>query len=249
MVVSKTPFELWHGWKPSLNHLHIWGCSVEVRIYNPHIKKLDPRTTSRYFIGYVVNSKGFRFYCPSHTPRTVEARNAKFLEDFELSGSSFPRRIEFEEAQDFIEPPSNDILEEQETHQEQAHIKPTAEISENTREAEGVKRSSRMRKPAIFDDYIVYLQESDFDIGPKDDPTLFSQAISDSNSTLWYDAMKEEMEPMVKNQVWDLVELPKEVIAIGCKWVYTTKRNASGNIERYKARLVAKGFTQKEGID
>ena len=106
-----------------------------------------------------------------------------------------------------------------------------------------------MRKPAIIDDYIVYLQESDFDIGPKDDPTSFSQAMRDSNSTLWYDAMKEEMESMAKNQVWDLVELPKEAVAIGCKWVYKTKRNAFGNIERYKARLVAKGFTQKEGID
>jgi len=48
----------------------------------------------------------FRFYCPSHTPRIVEVRNAKFLEDFEFSGNAFPRRIEFEEAQDSIELPS-----------------------------------------------------------------------------------------------------------------------------------------------
>jgi hypothetical protein len=73
--------------------------------------------------------------------------------------------------------------------------------------------------------------------------------MSGDNSTLWYDAMKEEMESMAKNQVWDLVDLPKEAKAIGCKWVYKTKRDASGNVERYKARLVAKGFTQKEGID
>ena len=66
---------------------------------------------------------------------------------------------------------------------------------------------------------IVYLLEFDFDTGPKDDPTLFAQAISEDNSTLWYDTMKEEMESMAKNQVWDLVELLKEVVAIGCKWV------------------------------
>lgn len=31
-AVLKTPFEIWNGWKPSLRHVHIWGCPVEVRI-------------------------------------------------------------------------------------------------------------------------------------------------------------------------------------------------------------------------
>ena len=43
--------------------------------------------------------------------------------------------------------------------------------------------------------------------------------------------------------------MPKEAKTIGCKWVFKTKRDSLGNIERYKARLVAKGFTQQEGID
>ena len=36
---------------------------------------------------------------------------------------------------------------------------------------------------------------------------------------------------------------------VGCKWVFKTKHDTSGNIEQYKARLVAKGFTQKGCID
>ena len=34
-AVSKTPFELFKGWKPSLRHMLVWGCLFEIRIYNP----------------------------------------------------------------------------------------------------------------------------------------------------------------------------------------------------------------------
>ncbi|RDY02687.1 hypothetical protein CR513_13832, partial [Mucuna pruriens] len=47
MAILKTPFELLKGWKPSLLHIHVWGCLFEVRICNPQEKKLDPRTIIR----------------------------------------------------------------------------------------------------------------------------------------------------------------------------------------------------------
>ena len=46
------------------------------------------------------------------------------------------------------------------------------------------------------------------DIGAEDDPVTFSQAVSENKSTLWYDAMKDELDSMANNQVWDLVKLP-----------------------------------------
>src|SRR3954468_23544786 len=63
------------------------------------------------------------------------------------------------------------------------------------------------------------------------------------------DVMKDEMKSMSINDVWDLVEIPKGAKAVGSRWVYKTKRDSKGDIERFKARLVAKGFTQREGID
>ncbi|KAL6315561.1 hypothetical protein AAG906_000865 [Vitis piasezkii] len=112
-----------------------------------------------------------------------------------------------------------------------------------------LRRSTRVRKPAIPSDYVVYLQELDYDIGAENDPEMFSQAISCKESNLWYDAMKDEMNSMASNGVWNLVKLLDGAKVIGCKWVFKTKKDSLGNIERYKARLVAKGFTQNEGID
>ena len=45
---------------------------------------------------------------------------------------------------------------------------------------------------------------------------------------------------MEDNKVWDLVELPKGIRTISSKWIFKTKDDSKGNIERYKARLVAK---------
>ena len=92
-AVPKTPFELFKGWKPSLQHVRIWGCPCEIRIYNPQEKKLDPRTISGYFIGYAERSKAYRFYCPSYHTRFMESRNAKFLENDLISGRDLSQNI------------------------------------------------------------------------------------------------------------------------------------------------------------
>ena len=69
------------------------------------------------------------------------------------------------------------------------------------------------------------------------------------NSDKWLNATGDEMNSMGVNHVWDLVELPDGFKTVGCKWVFKTKRDSNGNMERHRARLVAKGFTQKDGID
>ena len=37
------PYEMWTGRKPSLNYLRVWGCRAEARIFNPQLKKSDPK--------------------------------------------------------------------------------------------------------------------------------------------------------------------------------------------------------------
>ena len=75
--------------------MRVWGCPFEVRIYNPQEKKLDLRTISEYFIGYAKSSKGYRFYCSSHSTRIMELRNAKFLENDLISRSDQTQDLDF----------------------------------------------------------------------------------------------------------------------------------------------------------
>jgi len=78
------------------------------------------------------------------------------------------------------------------------------------------------------------------------EPLNYEQA---KNHKEWMEAMQEEYDSIMKNETWELTELPENKVPIGSKWLYETKFNADGSIDRYKARLVAKGYSQKEGID
>ena len=65
----------------------------------------------------------------------------------------------------------------------------------------------------------------------------------------WLTAMQQEYDVWLKNHTWDLVSLPPNRQAIGCKWVYRVKENVDGSINRFKARLVVKGFHLVHGFD
>ena len=81
------------------------------------------------------------------------------------------------------------------------------------------------------------------------DPTSFEEAMRSAHSSKWLEAIQDEMRSMSTNCVWNLERIPKGAKTVGCKWVYKTKYDSKGNMERFKARLVAKGFIQREGID
>ena len=113
-----------------------------------------------------------------------------------------------------------------------------------------LRRSTREKRSAIPDDYIVFLQEHEADLGVVEDNSInFHQAMENPNSQKWIDVMNEEIKSIKDNDVWDLAPLHKGAKPISCKWIFKTKRDSKGDVKRYKARLVAKSFTQKEGID
>ena len=61
-------------------------------------------------------------------------------------------------------------------------------------------------------------------------------------SLVWKKAMECEIPAIEKNKTWDLTTLPVEAKAIRVKWIYKTKLNEKGEIDKYKARLVVLGY-------
>jgi hypothetical protein len=290
-LVPKTPYKMWTGRKHTLNYLHVWGCPAEVKLFNPSIGKLDPKTISCHFIGYPDKSKGFRFYCLDRYIKIVETRYTVLLDEV-IRGSTIPREIRLEEkrvcvptpmvAEPFFSIPANvapmvqgnvvvepiadspipmaatsivgslmiEVDEDLEpifqepiiNHEEEQQEPLVQDVSHN----EPPRRSQRARRSAISNDYEVYVSE---EIQMEGDPASFEEAMRSAHSSNWLDAMEDEMRSMSVNKVWDLEEIPKRAKTVGYKWVYKTKCDSNGNIERFKARLVAKGFTQREGID
>jgi hypothetical protein len=77
-------------------------------------------------------------------------------------------------------------------------------------------------------------------------PSCYEEATS---HPVWRDAMMEEYQSIMKNDVWDIVLRPEGKFAVTSKWIYKIKHIVDGSIERHKMRFVARGFSQVEGID
>ena len=79
----------------------------------------------------------------------------------------------------------------------------------------------------------------------KEDPFVFEEAVEEK----WRQALDNEIRSIENNKMWTLTVLPNDAKRIGVKWIYKTKLNENGEIEKFKARLVAKGYSQKHRMD
>jgi hypothetical protein len=71
---GRTSYEAWHGCKPVVSQLWVFGCLTFTKELG-HIGKLDDRSTLGLFISYVEGSKAYHILDPGtqrvHTTRDV----------------------------------------------------------------------------------------------------------------------------------------------------------------------------------
>jgi hypothetical protein len=62
---GRAPYEAWHGRKPAVSHLRVFGCLAFAKELG-HVSKLDDTSTPGVFIGYVEGSKAYHILDPRH---------------------------------------------------------------------------------------------------------------------------------------------------------------------------------------
>ena len=76
-----TPYEGWHGRKPDLSHLRVFGCTAYVHVQKDKRPQLGSHFEKCVFIGYPDGYKGWKFYNPT-TRKVVISERAEFDERF-----------------------------------------------------------------------------------------------------------------------------------------------------------------------
>ena len=97
------------------------------------------------------------------------------------------------------------------------------------------RRSKRTRTSKSFGlDFLTYLLE--------DEPQSFKETMSSPKAPYWKEATNDEVESILQNHMWELVDLPPGSKPLGYKWIFKKKMKADGSIDKYKAKLVIKGY-------
>lgn len=262
---NKTPYEIFFKVKPRLVDFQEFGCSAYIMIPQQKRNKLDNKAEKLAFIGYDETSKGFRL-ADIKKRKIVISRDLVFLKekymkqnnniaDTNINNDTYVflppmPHIEqmtvrdddtYHDANDFNEEPNEVNLNHSNNSQIQEEIQEDAIVEDAP-----VRRSTRNNAgqlPERLNDFVVYISKDCFE------PKTYTQAINCPNADKWKQAMDEELQSIIENKTWNLIDLPSNKKAIGCKWVYKLKFDDEGNICRYKARLVAQGFSQKYGED
>nr|GEU58766.1 retrotransposon protein, putative, Ty1-copia subclass [Tanacetum cinerariifolium] len=230
-----------YGYVYLLKHKHevfetFKGCEALVK--RDTLDKLQQRSVKCIFIGYPKETMGYYFYFPPEN-KIVVTRYAEFFEKNlitqEVSGGG---GIDLEEIQD------NDTL-------------PSKITSKIPMEVEGfeppqeevilIRRSERTHQAPNH--LCLNVEVDELGLGDLNEPASYKAAMLDSESNKWINAMNAEIQSMIDNMVWVLVDLPSGCKTVGSKWIFKKKTDMDGIVHTYKARLVAKGYTQLYEVD
>ncbi|KAK9873685.1 hypothetical protein WA026_023685 [Henosepilachna vigintioctopunctata] len=250
---NKTPYEMWFNHKPNVSNVRVFGSKIMVHVPKERRTKWQKNSVEMILMGYGERTKGYRVYNPDNNVIST-SRDVVVIENDEIEisldntdsvgATEQDKELEVKTSDDDEQYGAND-----DTNGDSDYI-PDCPIPDSRTDQEP-RRSKREAKPKKFVDHISYmcaLNSNQEDLKYSEDPVTVDEALSKWDREQWKAAMEEEYNSFVRNNAWEIAELPKGASVVDSKWVFKKKINSDGSV-RYRARLVARGFSQKSGID
>ena len=271
LSVNKTPAEMWFNKRPNLSNFRVFGSTAYAHIPDVLRTKLDNKSKRMIMIGYANN--GYRLW-DAETSRVVICRDVTFDECRPVKNvNNVHEFIEVESSNIFDDladwsdddqTSSNESTRDDDEAENLAVPQVKHQDDSTQSNASSSRPQRERRQPDRFGDCInssIIDRINDDSDGHMTAFALNAMAFVDDvartfgeingreDAVEWMEAVNAEMMSLTKNQTWTLVDPPPGRSIVGSKWVFSRKRDESGQPTSYKARLVARGFTQKPGLD
>lgn len=243
-----TPFELWHGVKPNLQHIRIFGSIGYVHVPKEKRRKLAKKSVKMLLVGY--DNDNYRMY-DQNTRKIIVSRDVKFDECSTLEEKQSLVEVTAEQEEDNA---TRSTLQDEFQHiiNQQGNV-----LEENS--SDDSMKSIEDPDETYIPPRGIHLEQRNITLRPRRNnievnfteveiPNTYEEAMNSPNSHLWKKAIVEELQSHEENQTWILTDRTEKK-PVSCKWVFTIKKNRDGEIVRFKARLCARGFTQVKGLD
>ncbi|GKF42022.1 retrotransposon protein, putative, ty1-copia subclass, partial [Tanacetum coccineum] len=203
--------------------------------------KLEQRYVKCIFIGYPKETMGYYFYFIPEN-KIIVARYAEFFEKRLISQEISGRMVDLEEIREEEDTTPSEITSN--IPQEVEGFEPPQPPQEEVIPICRSKRTHRAPNRLCLN-----VEVEEHSLGDLNEPTSYKAIMLDFESDKWIDAMNAEIQSMMDNMVWVLVDLPLGCKTVGSKWLFKKKTDMDGIVHTYKACLVAKGYTQLYGVD
>ncbi|CAG4960563.1 unnamed protein product [Colias eurytheme] len=221
--LQKTPYELWCGRKPNLDHIRVFGSPAMVHVPKINRTKWDKKAEKYILLGFAENTKGYRLYNP-RTKKITTSRDVIIMETSrkqDTVDALVEEKKEEEDSQSEIDDNSSSttsletIVDPMDTTYVPDHTldSSTSEefcdslSNEETFEAErsnSERRSQRERKPTVRYGYSNACVTECLDM--HDDSLTYEEAMSGPEKEEWCKAMKEELQSFDDNKAWTFVD-------------------------------------------
>ncbi|CAL9005368.1 unnamed protein product, partial [Prunus brigantina] len=225
---DKTSFEAYNRRKPRIAHLKIFSCLCYVHISSEVRQKLDAKSTKGIFVGYATCEKGYRVYDPI-TKKLLFSRDVVFDENAAWDWKEMSEKHVFvtnhEEQSDVSETTSPMTPLGSHDHIQSPRLSPPYELLGDV--------SSNMRNTQAFDHTLLKWRNLNDVLAQCNlciiEPEKFDEAAKKES---WMETMEDELLMIEKNATWELVDRPTDKPIIGVKWVFKTKLNLDGSVQK-----------------